>query len=176
MTFKNKKNLYHTRTRIKRKNSSRCLSGGGGRDPLVYCIYSCMLSKTIIVKDDIIQHTSANIHMSRIVNAVKVFQDFIDIQEARSNLEVIYYHDEAIPAISFVLSIFKYSEDNPFRYGKICIVKFLNDNNYVFTLSKDRNNLESFRDDLKARYKKDFAIIAHEAANNNSHLQFTISL
>jgi len=30
MTFKNKKNLSHTKKRIKRKNISRCLSGGGG--------------------------------------------------------------------------------------------------------------------------------------------------
>ena len=172
MTFKNKKNLYHTRRRIKRNNISRCLSGGGGRDPLVYCIYSCTRSKTSIANDDIIEHTSAIIHMLRIVNAVKVFQDFIDIQEARSNLEVINYNDKADFGKSFKLSVFKYTENDPFnKYGKICTVKFLNDDDYVFTLSKDRKKLESFRDSLKLELNENFTTIAHRAANNNSHLQ-----
>jgi len=182
MTFKNKKNLSHTKKRIKRKNISRCLSGGGDSDPLVYCINSCTLSKTSIANDDIIEYTddiieytSAEIYLSGFVNAVKVFQDFIDIQEARTNLEHIFYIDEAELRKfkffeSFKLSVFKYTEEDPFCYGKICTIKFLNDDDCVFTLSKDRKQLESFRDALKRRHPFNFTTIAHAAANNNSHL------
>ena len=178
MTFKNIKNLFHTKKRIKRikrKDSNKCLIGGGGDDPLVYYIDSNITSSHIAYAD-IKMHTSTTIRKSIIENAEKVFQDFIDIEQARSNLAVINYNDEAIPARSFVLSIFKYSEDDPFRYGTICVVKFKDVNDYVFTLSKDRTNLQNFRDQLRERYNEDFAIIAHAAANNNSHLQFTTTL
>jgi len=177
MTFKNKRNLFHTKKRIKRikrikrKNSSKYLIGG---DPIIYAIISQTTSSYI--NDNIIEHQNAGIHSSKLENAAKVFQDFIDIKQARSNLEVLNYEDEATPMNSFILSVFKYTEEDPFRYGKICIVKFQDDDSYVFTLSNNQENLKLFRDDLKEIHKTYFATIARAAADNNSHLQFTITL
>ena len=169
MTFKNKKNLYHTRRRIKRNNISRCLSGGGGRDPAIF--YIC--SKNYLPNDDTIETFDNDIKLygsDVLANPAKVFQDFIDIQEARSNLEIIYYNNKANPTMSFKLSIFKYTHEEPFRYGKICIVTFRESNYNYFTLSNNKENLQLFRDSLKLNYKAKFIAIAHSAANNNYHL------
>ena len=173
MTFKNKKNLYHTRRRIKRKNISRCLSGGGGRDPAIFYICSNNLLPNydrIETFDNDIYKLYDRDYKHVLADPAKVFQDFIDIQEARSNLEVIYYNYKANPKNSFKLSIFKYTHEEPFLYGKICIVTFGVSNYNYFTLSNNKENLQLFRDSLKLKYEAEFTTIAHAAANNNYHL------
>ena len=166
--------MYHTKKRIKRKDSSRCLIGGEGqllRDQRIFYIMSIKIKDTVYVYDDVKTHEYNLLGDSEMTTAAKVFQDFIHIEQARSNLEVINYKDEATPMKSFTLRIFKYSEENPFCYGKICTVRFTSDNEYVFTLSLDVTNLESFRDKLIEKYNKKFGTIAFAAAENNSHLE-----
>jgi len=148
---------------------------GGVRDPVIF--YIC--SNNSLPNDDTIETFDNDIYSKLfgrdykhvLTNPAKVFQDFIDIQEARTNLEVIYYNDKANPPKSFKLSIFKYTHEEPFRYGKICIVTFGVYNYNYFTLSKDREKLKLFRDGLKEIHETEFATIAHAALDLNSHLE-----